>query len=190
MPRVAASSIGALFCVLTAAICECQIAPVALTSTDKHVELRQGTMLTLRTVALPAASESRLIVPPDRVVETTLIQKIGGKKCRVGDPVHLALVYPIIFESDGKQVRIPEKAAITGRVVYVAERSEHGPARLVLVTDFVEWANNRAVLPAIVTGALVTFRKTVRPPADSNDRSRNPDSSLSVLQRNHRSSPY
>lgn len=191
MSRVEALSIGVLFCALAGADCAAQTAPVSLTSSDKHVELRERAMLTLRTVAAPPATENRLIVPPDRVVETTLTHKIGGKKCRAGDPVRLALVYPLVFEVEGKQVRIPEKAAIAGHVLYVAQRSEHGAARLVIVTDSVEWAENRALLPAIVTGARVTVRKTVRPPADYHDRSRHPDSSLSVLERTRRgNSPY
>lgn len=185
MFRGKAASVVLFTWVVAAAQCHAQA--FALTSSDKHVQLRKGAMLTLRTFSVPGP-DSGLAVPPDRVLETTLNEKVGGKKCRPGDSVRLTLVYPVLFEIEGKQVRIPAKATIAAHVVYVAPRDrEHDVSRLAIVAESIRWGENQALLPAAVVSAKVHVRKTVRPPPDNHDRSLHPTNSLAVLGRSRRS---
>ncbi len=172
---------------LWVAAAQCHSQAFALTSSDKHVVLRKGTLLTLRTIADPAHADGQTVVPPDHVLETVLNHKISGKNTRYGDAVRLSLVYPVVFEAEGKQVRIPENAAITGHVVYAAPRDdEHSVSKLVIVADTIHYGDREARLPAVVTSAQVHVRKTVRPPADDHDRSFHPTNSQAVLGRSRR----
>ena len=132
-----------------------QTSAVVFASPDTHVVLPQGLLVTLETVQTSRPPESDVAtVPPGIFLETTLDHKLGGKTCKIGDPVHLTLVYPIKFDLDGTPLRVPEQAAVTGHVVLLTSRSKKGDkSRLAFVTDSISWEGVKVPLTAVVIAA-------------------------------------
>ncbi len=122
-----------------------------ITSSDRYVTLEKGASVTLKSLAAPSPlAVENTLVPAGHLLHATFAERVSGKTARVGDPVHLNVLYPFRFESNGRTVRVPKNAVIHGHITHVAARGDKTvPAQLGFATDRLIWAEHEIFLNAV-----------------------------------------
>ncbi len=122
--------------------------------------MRLAVVVLLLTAA--ALTQEPAVIRRDVSVDiiTELQTKLDARKAKVGDPVRLKLMHPLVEKG---KVTVPEGATVTGTITEVVTRSGDNPSSHIGVKiDRAEWKSTSVPLDAVIVGHSQLVQKIVR----------------------------